>query len=71
MAQAEIAREMDYGLHVPNGAFAEELAHEVVGDISAKRLLALQAQSNVNPAQLMLGRRKPKQPYIHQYGDTV
>jgi flagellin-like hook-associated protein FlgL len=71
MAQAEIARQMDYGLHVPNGAFAQELAHEVMGDISGKRVLALWAQSNVNPTQLMLGRKNPKQPYIHQYGDTA
>jgi len=71
MAQAEIAQEMDYGLHIANEAFARELAHEVISDISAKRLLALQAQSDVNPTQLMLGRKARKQPYIHQYGDTA
>jgi len=59
------------GLHIPNGAFAQELAHEVITDISAQRLLALRAQSNVNPTQLMLGRKNPKQPYIRQYGDTA
>ncbi len=71
MAHAGIAQEMDYGLHVPSEAFAQELAHEVMADISAKRVLSLQAQSNVNPTQLMLGRKNLKQPYIHQYGDTV
>jgi len=71
MAQAGIAQEIDYGLHIPNGVFAQELAHEVMADISTKRVLALGAQSNVNPTQLMLGRKNPKRPYIHQYGDTV
>lgn len=69
MAESEIAQAMDYGMHIPNQAFARELAHEVMADISTDRLISLQTQARVNPSQVTLGNRNLRQPYIYQSAD--
>ena len=71
MAESGIAQEMDYGMHVPNEVFAQELAREVMANISGNRVVALQAQSGISTGQVVLGRRNLKQPYIYQYNSAV
>lgn len=67
MAESELAQEMHYGMHIPNKTFALELAHEVMADISAKRIEAFKAQANANPSHLIAAGRNLKQPYMYQY----